>query len=84
MKEQRMNSESRTERIAASLEQRFEDCSALAHDCVVAGERYTETTDWHLRATALFLRTSAQIAGVIARLEAQSARERENRGSIPQ
>jgi hypothetical protein len=83
-----MNSESRTERIAASLEKRFEDCSELAHSCLVASERYGEPTEWHLRSTALFLQTSAQIAGVIARLEAQSAREKprdpENRGSIPQ
>jgi hypothetical protein len=83
-----MTTESRTERIAAALEQRFEDCSAIAHECVVAGEKHGQTTEWHLRSTALFLQTSAQIAGVIARLEALAARDKardvENRGSIPQ
>jgi len=83
-----MNNESRIERIAAALEQRFEDCSHLAHSCAVESEKHAVFSEWHLRSTALFLRTSAQIAGVIARLEVQAAREKtrdgENRGSIPQ
>ena len=83
-----MNNESRIERIAAALEQRFEDCSHLAHSCAVESEKHAAFTEWNLRSTALFLQTSAQIAGVIARLEALAARDKtrdsENRGSIPQ
>jgi hypothetical protein len=83
-----MNSESRTERIAAGLEKRFEDCSLVVEDCFSTVRKDGGYTDAQLRSTALFLRTSAQIAGVIARLEALAKRDKaedsENRGSIPQ
>jgi hypothetical protein len=72
-----MSADNRTERIAAALEQRFEDCSRIAQVCVTEGEKQPAFTEWHLRSTALFLKTSAEIAGVIARLEAQGARDRE-------
>jgi predicted nucleic acid-binding protein len=83
-----MNQQSRTERIADELAKRFEDCSSVVHDCLSTVRRKGGYTEAQLRDMALFLRTSAQIAGVIARLEVQAsrekAREHENRGSIPQ
>jgi len=80
-----MNSDSRTERIAAGLEKRFEDCGGVVQDCISTVHKEGGYTEAQLRDMALFLRTGAQIAGVIARLEALTARGRgENRGSIPQ
>jgi hypothetical protein len=75
-----MNSEGRTERIVAGLEKYFDDCNGLVNDHIEDAHRNGD----HLRAVLNVLKTGTQIAGVIARLEAQASRNSEKRGSIPQ
>ena len=41
---------------------------------MVESEKHAASTEWHLRSTALFLQTSAQIAGVIAHLLSDAER----------
>ena len=69
----------RRERIASGLERNFEECNAILGACVAKVERHGGYSDQDFRYLALFLKTSAQIAGVAARFEGVK-----NRGSIPQ
>jgi hypothetical protein len=69
----------RGERIADGLERNFRECNVILDSCVASADRRGSYTDQDFRYLALFLKTSAQIAGVMARFETIK-----NRGSIPQ
>jgi hypothetical protein len=69
----------RRDRIADGLEKNFEECGAILDNCVASVTKRGSYMDQDFRYLALFLKTSAQIAGVIARFETIK-----NRGSIPQ
>jgi hypothetical protein len=70
---------SRRERIADGLERNFEECNGILADCARSVRERGGYSDQDFRYLALFLKTSAQIAGVAARFEGVK-----NRGSIPQ
>jgi hypothetical protein len=69
----------RHDRIVDGLEKNFEECGGILRNCIASVERRGGYDDRDFRYLALFLKTSAQIAGVIARFETVK-----NRGSIPQ
>lgn len=69
----------RGERIAVGLEANFEECNAILGSCVASVRQRGIYRDQDFRYLALFLKTSAQIAGVVARFETIK-----NRGSNPQ
>ena len=69
----------RRDRIAAGLERNFEECNVILDSCVAGVRQRRRYSEQDFRYLALFLKTSAQIAGVMARFETVK-----NRGSIPQ
>ncbi len=81
--EQMMN-DCRTERIAAGLERHFEHCDAMLNDCAAGIKARGNWGEQEVHCTVAFVKATTQIAREIARLEALSARDSENRGSIPQ
>jgi hypothetical protein len=80
MEQMTNTSDGRPERIAAGLEDAFENCTGLVKDWLADG--YKDRT--LLRPLTDLMKTGAQIAGAISRLESLSTPSRENRGSIPQ
>lgn len=87
-----MNETRRTERIAAGLERQFQSCDDKLKACLDDIHEKGKFGDWEMNAALAFVKASSQVAGVIARLEALTARDTaratppasENRGSNPQ
>jgi hypothetical protein len=78
--------EDRTVRIAAVLEEQLGRCQSALGDCLAGIGKRGEWREWEMRIMLNLMKTSAQLAGVIGRLEARRPSEKngENSGSIPQ
>jgi len=74
-----MEQENRRERLASALEQQFSACHRLLEERVSQPAQTYEGIEQAFR----MMRTSAQLASVIARLE-PPPRSAQNRGSNPQ
>ncbi|HEY1632319.1 MAG TPA: hypothetical protein VGF56_13460 [Rhizomicrobium sp.] len=71
---------SRAARIAEGLEKSFDDCCSLKDDWMKDAFRDRSL----LRDMTNLLRATAQLAGMIGRLESMAGPANENSGSIPQ
>ncbi|HEY2071815.1 MAG TPA: hypothetical protein VGG48_19805 [Rhizomicrobium sp.] len=75
----------RTERIAAGLERQFQAFDAKFEWAMARFADQNVFTDYHVRYATSLMKTCAQLAGTIARLDAQTARaQSKNSSSIPQ
>ena len=80
-----MATDNRLERIATILEQQLQRCQRALADCTAQIEQQGRWADWELRSMLSLMKTSAQLATVIGRLDrAPPSKNRESGGSIPQ
>jgi hypothetical protein len=80
-----MEAKNRDERIAAALEQQFQNCHQVLAGAFAHIEKQGSFDDLQMRGLVSLMRTTAQLAGTISRIEQrQSPKHSENRGSIPQ
>ncbi|HUJ46416.1 MAG TPA: hypothetical protein VLV55_04735 [Rhizomicrobium sp.] len=86
-----MGQENRTERVSAALEGHLKRCEQMLKDCDKGMEEEGKWTAYDLRDVLSLTKASAQLAGVIARLEPRIGRRAdagpskisESSGSIP-
>jgi len=71
-----MEPDARYEKITHGLEKNFEECNGILDSLAANSRRHGGWSDQDFRNVALFLRASAQLAGVLARVESIK-----NRGS---
>ena len=80
-----MEETTRGQRIASALEREFQDCHDLLTGTMAAVMKNGAFEDWQLRNMLALMKTAAQLAGTINRLERMPPQKNlENRGSIPQ
>jgi hypothetical protein len=80
-----MEPRNREERIAAALEQQFQNCHQVLAGAFAHIEKQGSFDDRQMRGLVGLMRTTAQLAGTISRIEQrQSPKNYENRSSIPQ
>ena len=80
-----MEEATRGQRIAAALEQEFRDCHNLATGAMAGMMKQGAFEDWQLRNMLALMKTAAQLAATINRVERMPPQKNlENRGSIPQ
>ena len=80
-----MEETARGERLAAALEQEFQDCHNLLTGTMAGVMRQGSFEDWQLRNMLALMKTAAQLAATISRVEKLPPQKNiENRGSIPQ
>jgi hypothetical protein len=80
-----MEAQSRGQRVATALEQEFQSCHELLTRVLARFEKQGSFETWEMNSLLGLMRTTAQIAGTINRIEGKSPQKNlENRGSIPQ
>jgi len=78
-----MEPESRNQRIAATLEQQFQSCHGLLNNTLTQISNQGGADEWELRNAMSLMKTAAQLAAAIDRIERKcAAKNFENRGSI--
>ncbi|MFL6691294.1 MAG: hypothetical protein ACJ8IR_14090, partial [Alphaproteobacteria bacterium] len=83
--ERLMQPESRNQRIAASLEQQFQSCHGLLTGTLTQISNQGRADDWVLRNAMSLMKTAAQLAAAIDRIERKlGPKNLENRNSIQQ
>jgi len=80
-----METESRSGRIAATLEAQFQGCHALLNETLTQISKQGQAELWELRNAMSLMKTAAQLAAAIDRVERKcGAKNVENRGSVQQ
>ena len=80
-----METETRTDKIATTLERQLSHCDTVLAACLTTVDPTDPDREWAIRRMLGLMKTSTQLANVIARMEAKSPPEnREKRGSIQQ
>ena len=79
-----METGTRQEKIAAMLEGHLASCNAALAACAKGRTPEDLLGEWSLKRILSLMKMSTQLANAIARLDAQTPKNRENRGSIPQ
>jgi len=80
-----METESRSVRIAATLKAQFQSCHALLNETLTQISKQGQAELWELRNAMSLMKTAAQLAAAIDRIERKcAAKNFENRGSIQQ
>ncbi|HEX3944367.1 MAG TPA: hypothetical protein VHW69_09800 [Rhizomicrobium sp.] len=68
-----MDTEDRSQRIAAALERQLISCDAALATCLEGRSPQELLSEWPLRRMLSLMKTSAQLASTIGRLEARTA-----------
>jgi DNA anti-recombination protein RmuC len=78
-----MDSETRSQRVAAALEKQLQNCQDVLGDCIDHIHKNGRWGEWELRNMLGLMKMSAQLGAVIGRLE-PTAKNRESRNLNPQ
>ena len=80
-----MEFEERKKRMAAALEEEFQNCHSLLTGALAGITRRGGFDEWEMRNLVAMMRTTAQLATTVAKLGGKAeSKNSENRGSIPQ